>query len=173
MAPRANWKGFSEARPRGRSASFTAMHTSAIGPGVAICTIDLKGPVLENRVFAAIEQVMLEPGKLRECMDYFKEDHRDAGESIEKELRAIDGRLADLEMKKQRVIDVDLSGDLSPRCCCSSAGEIESPLTSHRPDEPGCKARSATLLRSAKCASINAGFPEVHLNLRLTAMTHV
>ena len=61
---------------------------------------------------------MLEPGKLRECMDYFKEDHRDAGESIEKELRAIDGRLADLEMKKQRVIDVDLSGDLSPRCCC-------------------------------------------------------
>jgi len=93
MTPRANWKGFSEARPRGRSASFTAMHTSAIGPGVAICTIGLKGPVLENRVFAAIER-------------------------IEKELRAIDGRLADLEMKKQRVIDVDLSGDLSPRCCC-------------------------------------------------------
>ena len=118
MTPRANWKGFSEARPRGRSASFTAMHTSAIGPGVAICTIDLKGPVLENRVFAAIEQVMLEPGKLRECMDYFKEDHRDAGERIERELRAIDGRLADLEMKKQRVIDVNLSGDLSPRCCC-------------------------------------------------------
>src|SRR6266571_5212518 len=100
MAPRADWKAFSEARPRGRSASFTAMHTSAISPGVAICTIGLKGPVLENRVFAAIEQVMLEPGKLRECMDYFKEDHRDAGESIEKELRAIDGRLADLEMKK-------------------------------------------------------------------------
>jgi len=61
---------------------------------------------------------MLEPGKLRDFFDYLKEDHRDAGESIEKELRAIDGRLADLEMKKQRVIDVDLSGDLSPRCCC-------------------------------------------------------
>ena len=171
MTPRANWKGFSEARPRGRSASFTAMHTSAIGPGVAICTIDLKGPVLENRVFAAIEQVMLEPGKLRECMDYFKEDHRDAGERIEKELRAIDGRLADLEMKKQRVIDVDLSGDLSPRCCCVE--RRRNGIPSHRPDEPGCKARSATLLRSAKGASINAGFPEVHLNLRLTAMTHV
>ncbi len=40
MAPRANWKGFSEARPRGRSASFTAMHTSAIGPGVRAIAYD-------------------------------------------------------------------------------------------------------------------------------------
>ena len=117
MAPRANWKGF--AKPgQGAGLRHSPLCISAIGPGVAICTIGLKGPVLENRVFAAIEQVMLEPGKLRECMDYFKEDHRDAGERIEKELRAIDGRLADLEMKKQRVIDVDLSGELCPRCCC-------------------------------------------------------
>ena len=74
---------------------------------------EIKGPVLEERVFAAIEQVMLDPVKLRECMDYFKEDHRDAGERIEKELRAIDGRLADLEEKKQRVLDVYVSGDIS------------------------------------------------------------
>jgi hypothetical protein len=56
---------------------------------------------------------MLDPVKLRECMDYFKEHHRDAGERIEKEVRAIDGRLADLEAKKQRVVDIYLSGDLS------------------------------------------------------------
>ncbi len=144
MAPRANWKGFSEARPRGRSASFTAMHTSAIGPGVAICTIGLKGPGLENRVFAAIEQVMLEPGN--------------CGPRNEKGSASL----------------TSTSPATFPRgVAVSSAGEMESPLTSHRPDEPGCKARSATLLRSAKCASINAGFPEVHLNLRLTAMTHV
>ena len=93
MAPRANWKGF--AKPgQGAGLRHSPLCISAIGPGVAICTTGLKGPVLENRVFAAIEQVMLEPGKLRECMDYFKEDHRDAGERIEKELRAIDGRLA-------------------------------------------------------------------------------
>ena len=74
---------------------------------------EIKGPVLEERVFAAIEQVMLDPVKLRECMDYFKEDHREAGERIEKELRAIDGRLADLEVKKQRVLDVYVSSDIS------------------------------------------------------------
>ena len=74
---------------------------------------EIKGPLLENCVFAAIEQVMLSPERLRECMDYFKEDQRDAWERIEKELRAIDGRLADLEVKKQRVVDVYLSGDLS------------------------------------------------------------
>jgi site-specific DNA recombinase len=74
---------------------------------------EVKGQLLENCVFAAIEQVMLDPAKLRECMDYFKEDARDAGERIEKELRAIDGRLADLEAKKQRIIDIYLSGDLS------------------------------------------------------------
>ena len=56
---------------------------------------------------------MLKPERLRACMDYFKEDQRDVGERIDKELRAIDGRLADLEVKKQRVIDVYLSGDLS------------------------------------------------------------
>ena len=89
MAPRANWKGVQRSQAKGPVCVIHRdAHTSAIGPGVAICTIGLKGPVLENRVFAAIEQV-------------------------EKELRAIDGRLADLEMKKQRVIDVDLSGDLS------------------------------------------------------------
>jgi hypothetical protein len=74
---------------------------------------EIKGPLLENCVFAAIEQVILNPARLRECMDYFKEDARDAGERIEKELRAIDGRLADLEVKKQRIIDIYLSGDLS------------------------------------------------------------
>jgi hypothetical protein len=58
-------------------------------------------------------------------MDYFKEDHRDAGERIEKELRAIDGRLADLEVKKQRVLDVYVSSDISRDSYVAKSRELD------------------------------------------------
>jgi hypothetical protein len=37
---------------------------------------EIKGPLLEGRVLAMVKEVMLDPAKLRECMDFFREDAR-------------------------------------------------------------------------------------------------
>jgi len=152
MHPAPIGKGFSEDRPRGRSASFTAMHTSAIGPGLAICTIGLKGPVLE---IASSPRLSRSCSNLESSRLYglLQGDHRDAGGRIEKELRAIDGRHADLGMKKQRVM-TSTSPATFPAVSLFERRRSGIPSRRHRPDEPRCKARSATLFTIAKSASI-------------------
>jgi hypothetical protein len=39
---------------------------------------EIKGPLLEGRALAMVKEVMLDPAKLRECMDFFREDARAA-----------------------------------------------------------------------------------------------
>jgi hypothetical protein len=46
-------------------------------------------------------------------MDFFKEDARVAELQLEKELRAIDGRLQALHEQKRRIIDIYATRDLS------------------------------------------------------------
>jgi hypothetical protein len=60
-----------------------------------------------------VKDVMLDPAKLRECMDFFREDARAAELRLESELRAIAGRLEALHEQKRRIIDLYASGDLS------------------------------------------------------------
>jgi site-specific DNA recombinase len=74
---------------------------------------EIKGTLLEGRVFAMVKEVMLDPAKLRECMDFFREDARAAELRLEKELKAIGGRLEALHEQKRRIIDIYASGDLS------------------------------------------------------------
>ena len=74
---------------------------------------EIKGELLEGRVFAMVKDVMLDPTKLRGCMDFFREDGREAELRLEKELKAIDGRLEAAHEQKRRVIDIYASGDLS------------------------------------------------------------
>ena len=54
---------------------------------------EIKGTLLEGRVLAMVKDVMLDPAKLREGMDFFREDARAAELRLEKELNAINGRL--------------------------------------------------------------------------------
>ena len=37
---------------------------------------EIKGTLLEGRVLAMVKEVMLDPAKLHECMDFFREDAR-------------------------------------------------------------------------------------------------
>jgi hypothetical protein len=60
-----------------------------------------------------VKEVMLDPAKLRECMDFFREDARAAELRLEKEVKAINGRLEALHEQERRIIDIYASGDLS------------------------------------------------------------
>jgi site-specific DNA recombinase len=81
---------------------------------ISRCTnSEIKGPLLEARVLAMVKEVMLDPAKLRECMDFFREDARAAELRLEKEVKAIGGRLEALHEQKRRIIDLYASGDLS------------------------------------------------------------
>jgi hypothetical protein len=74
---------------------------------------EIKGTLLEGRVLAMVKEVMLDPAKLRECMDFFREDARAAELRLEKEVKAVNGRLEALHEQKRRIIDLYASGDLS------------------------------------------------------------
>jgi site-specific DNA recombinase len=74
---------------------------------------EIKGTLLEGRVIAMVKEVMLDPAKLRECMDFFREDARAAELRLEKEVKAINGRLEALHEQERRIIDIYASGDLS------------------------------------------------------------
>jgi site-specific DNA recombinase len=82
--------------------------------GVQRCTSrQIKGTLLEGRVLAMVKEVMLDPAKLRECMDFFREDARAAELRLEKQVKAVNGRLEALHEQKRRIIDLYASGDLS------------------------------------------------------------
>jgi hypothetical protein len=89
-----------------------AWHTKA--SGVKRChNPEIKAELLEGRVLAMVREVMLDPAKLRKCMDFFREDARAAELRLEREVKAIEGRLEALHEKKRRIIDIYASGDLS------------------------------------------------------------
>jgi site-specific DNA recombinase len=74
---------------------------------------EVKGTLLEARVVAMVKEIVLDPARLRECMDFFREDARAAELRLEKEVKAINGRLEALHEQKRRIIDIYASGDLS------------------------------------------------------------
>ena len=53
---------------------------------------EIKGSLLEGRVLAMVRDVMFDPEKPRGCMDFFKDDARQAELRIEKQFRSIDRR---------------------------------------------------------------------------------
>jgi hypothetical protein len=73
----------------------------------------IKAELLEGRVLFMVREIMLDPLKLRTCVNFFKEDARAVEQRAQQELRAIDGQRAALEEKKRRIIDIYASGDLS------------------------------------------------------------
>jgi DNA invertase Pin-like site-specific DNA recombinase len=74
---------------------------------------EIKGGLLEGRVLAMVKETMLDPTRLRACMDFFREDAAEAELRLENELKAIAGRLAALQEQKRRIVDLYASGDLS------------------------------------------------------------
>jgi hypothetical protein len=60
-----------------------------------------------------VKDVMLDPARLRECMDYFRDDRQAAEATLQKELKAVDARLAALQEQTRRIIDIYASVDLS------------------------------------------------------------
>ncbi len=55
---------------------------------------------------------MLDPGKLRECMDFFRGKTQVAQLRVERRLKRIDKLIKNIALKKERVIDLYASGTL-------------------------------------------------------------
>jgi hypothetical protein len=60
-----------------------------------------------------IREVMLDPLKLRECMDFFRDDSRPDRSNIQGQLTRIQNRATTIEAEKKRLIDLYAADELS------------------------------------------------------------
>jgi site-specific DNA recombinase len=74
---------------------------------------EIRAELLEAKVFGMIENVVLNPNKLRDHMPFFAEDHRAVSRRRDRKLVRISTQLLDVEERKKRIIEVYASGDLS------------------------------------------------------------
>jgi site-specific DNA recombinase len=88
------------------------LHTKA--SGIKRCrNPQVRAELIEGKVLEMVKDIMLDPARLRGCMDYFRDDRQAAEATLQKELKAIDARLATLHEQKRRIVDIYASGDLS------------------------------------------------------------
>jgi hypothetical protein len=73
---------------------------------------DRQRKVLEAKVFEMIRDLMLDPLKLRECMDFFNDAARPDRSAIQGQLTRIQNRATAIEIEKRRLIDLYAAGDL-------------------------------------------------------------
>jgi site-specific DNA recombinase len=74
---------------------------------------EIRAELVETKVFEMIQDVILNPNKLRDYMPFFAEDHRAASRRRDRKLGRISAQLLDVEERKKRIIEVYASGDLS------------------------------------------------------------
>jgi site-specific DNA recombinase len=74
---------------------------------------EIRAELLEAKVFGMIEDVLINPNKLRDRMPFFTEDHRAASRRRDRKLGRNSAQILDIEERKRRIIEVYASGDLS------------------------------------------------------------
>jgi hypothetical protein len=73
---------------------------------------EIKAPLLEARVLAMVREVLVDPAKLRACMDVFCQDAAEA-QGIKAGIEAINTELEALRDQKRRLIDLYATGDIA------------------------------------------------------------
>jgi hypothetical protein len=73
----------------------------------------VKAEFLEAEVLRLVGVGMLDPQKIRECMDFFKEKGRAAQLKLESKLKGIEAEIGRLAGEKRRVLDVYASGHIA------------------------------------------------------------
>jgi hypothetical protein len=74
---------------------------------------EIQTHMLEAKVFEMIREVMLDPLKLRECMDIFRDASRPDRSNIQGQLTRIQNRTTIIEAEKKRLIDLYAADELS------------------------------------------------------------
>jgi site-specific DNA recombinase len=74
---------------------------------------EIQTHMLEAKVFELIREVMLDALKLRECMDFFRDDSRPDRSNIQGQLTRIQNRATTIEAEKKRLIDLYAADELS------------------------------------------------------------
>jgi hypothetical protein len=73
---------------------------------------EIQTHMLEAKVFEMIHDVMLDPLKLRECMDFFKDTASPHPSNIQGQLTRIQNRATSIEAEKRRLIDLYAADEL-------------------------------------------------------------
>jgi hypothetical protein len=73
---------------------------------------EIQTHMLEAKVFEMIRDVMLDPSKLRECMDFFNDAARPDRSAIQGQLTRIQNRATAIEIEKRRLIDLYAADEL-------------------------------------------------------------
>jgi site-specific DNA recombinase len=88
-----------------------AMHSPAL---IQRCrNPEIQTHMLEAKVFEMIREIMLDPLKLRECMDFLRDDSRPDRSNIQGQLTRIQNRATTIEAEKKRLIDLYAADELS------------------------------------------------------------
>ena len=73
---------------------------------------EINARILEPGIFNMIETYLLNPDKLKGCMDYFRKSHKTNQAEIEKQVRDIKGEINNIQKQKQRIVDLYASDEL-------------------------------------------------------------
>jgi hypothetical protein len=74
---------------------------------------EIQTHLLDDQVLTTIRDIMLDPLKLRDCMDYFKGAARPSPLNVTAQLTRLQNRVAAIETEKRRLIDLYAASELS------------------------------------------------------------
>jgi hypothetical protein len=74
--------------------------------------MEVKTVVLEERIWEMIQNVMINPEKLKECMESLHGKKENIQVRLRRRLKSIDKKVSFVQAKKQRLIDLYAAGDL-------------------------------------------------------------
>jgi hypothetical protein len=89
---------------------------------------EIQTHMLEAKVFEMIREVMLNPVKLRECMDFFKDVGRPDRSDIQGQLTRIQKRATIIEAEKKRLIDLYAADELPEAAYVDGNVELDKEL---------------------------------------------
>lgn len=89
------------------------MHAHGTRLNIKKCTNkEIKSDILESRIFFMIQETMLSPYNLRECMDFFKRKAQANQLRMEKQLKLVDQNTLKLTVAKKRLVELYASEEL-------------------------------------------------------------
>lgn len=114
------------------------MHATKMKANLKTCTNkEIKGEIIETRVLLMIEDVMLDPKKLRDSMDFFKRRTQATQSRIEKQLRHIDEKTEKLATAKKRVVDLYATGEIEKDTYITKSLEYDNELNKIKLERAG------------------------------------
>jgi hypothetical protein len=81
--------------------------------GLKLCdSKEVKSSIIEDHVFDLIKEILINPAKLRESMDFFKRRKQANQLRFEKQLKVVDQQTEKFHIAKKRLVDLYANGEM-------------------------------------------------------------